>query len=86
MDKVIHILVKNRIFIDFILYFIILYDTGKPIISTILIFKLKKSTYVLNSNLLRYFKFKTFQQTLLVLNSKYTGPIINYKPNALVDN
>lgn len=36
------------------------------------VFLNSKATHVLNSNLPRYFEFKTIQQTSLVLNSKNT--------------
>ncbi|MFW6760595.1 hypothetical protein, partial [Acinetobacter pittii] len=50
------------------------------------IFLNSKITHNLNSNLPRYFKFKTLQQTPLVLNSKNMSSIISYKSNSLVDN
>lgn len=86
MDKLIHNQAKTVLFIDSILYFIILYDTANPINQTICIFKFKKSAHVLNSNLSRYFEFKTLQQTSLVLNSKNIALTICYKSNSLVDN
>jgi len=42
VDKLIHSRAKTVLFIDSILYLIILYDTANPINRTICIFKFKK--------------------------------------------